>query len=78
MIEISVKNIKDIGALVKKVRLVKKLSQDRAASLAGVGRRFLSELEAGKKDSLEVGLVLQVLSRLGIKLKIEVKLNVET
>lgn len=69
--DVYAKNIKDIGLLVKKTRLAKNLSQERAAGLAGVGRRFLSELEAGKKPSLEVGLTLQVLSRLGIKLKLE-------
>ncbi|MEK7356415.1 MAG: helix-turn-helix domain-containing protein [Bdellovibrionota bacterium] len=69
------KNIKDIGILVRKVRVAKNLSQEKAAGLTGVGRRFLSELEGGKKPTLEFGLVLQVLNRLGIKLKLEAKID---
>lgn len=74
--ETLIKSPKDLGLLVKKVRLAKGLTQERAAGLTGVGRRFLSELESGTKETLEVGKVIQVLNRLGIKLKIETKLNV--
>ncbi len=76
--QIYAKNINEIGVLVRKVRRAKNLSQERAAGLTGVGRRFLSELESGKKQSLEFGLILQVLTRLGIKLKLEVKLDADS
>ena len=62
-----IKNPKDIGVLVKDVRKNKKISQEDIAQLAGVGRRFVSELENGK-STLEIGKVLQVLKRLGIDL----------
>ena len=43
------------------------LTQLDAAGLCGVGERFLSELERGKQ-SAELGKVLQVLRRLGLRL----------
>lgn len=43
------------------------LDQATAAGLAGVGPRFLSELERGK-ETVRLGLVLQVLDRLGLEL----------
>jgi transcriptional regulator with XRE-family HTH domain len=42
------------------------LDQVTAAGLAGVGVRFLGDLERGKSN-LRVGLVLRVLERLGIE-----------
>lgn len=71
--EFGIRSAKDIGLLVRKTRVAKGLSQEKAAGLTGVGRRFLSELESGEKETLELGKVLQVLSRLGLKLKIESK-----
>ncbi len=47
----------DLGRLVRKVREGRGLSQQEFADLAGVGRRFLSELENGK-PTLELGKVL--------------------
>ena len=55
----------DLGSLIRKVRSERALSQQTLADLAGVGRRFLSELENGKETS-EIGLVLRVASALGI------------
>lgn len=66
-----VKKPKDIGLLVRKIRIQKGLTQEKAAGLTGVGRRFFSELERGQKDSLDLGKVLQVLSRFGIQVKLE-------
>ena len=64
------RKVSDVALLVRKVRLEKKLSQEKAAGLTGVGRRFLSELESGQKETLELGKVLQVLSRLGIIIEV--------
>lgn len=57
--------VKDVGSLVREVRTAKKMSQRDFADLAGVGRRFLSELENGK-PTLEVGKVLATLLAAGI------------
>ena len=57
----------DLGRLVRKVREGRRLSQQEFADLAGVGRRFLSELENGK-PTLELGKVLKVVNAAGISL----------
>jgi y4mF family transcriptional regulator len=59
--------IGDIGKRVRAARKAMGMTQQRFADLAGVGRRFLIELEQGK-PSLEVGRVLAVCHAAGIKL----------
>ena len=54
-----------IGMLVRSERKRQKVTQVELASLAGVGVRFLRELENGK-DSCQLGLVLSVLMTLGV------------
>jgi y4mF family transcriptional regulator len=57
----------DIGKLVRDARKTMGMNQQRFADLAGVGRRFVSELESGKA-SLEIGRVLAVCKAAGIDL----------
>lgn len=59
--------MEDLGAFVIDHRKAERHTQQELADLAGVGRRFLSELEAGKPTA-EIGKVLQVLNALGIDL----------
>jgi HTH-type transcriptional regulator/antitoxin HipB len=58
---------RDIGVAVRIAREKMNLSQQRFADLAGVGRRFLSELENGKA-TIEFGKVLLVCKAAGIDL----------
>lgn len=58
---------KSLGSAIRKQRKSLGLSQFDAAGLCGVGERFLSELERGKRTA-ELGKVLQVLNRLGLRL----------
>jgi len=62
---ISIASAHDLGQLVREARERRKLSQQAFADLAGVGRRFISELENGKA-TLEFDKVLQVASASGI------------
>lgn len=55
----------DVGALVRDARVQQGVDQTETAGLSGVGVRFLGELERGK-PTLRLGLVLQVLGRLGM------------
>jgi y4mF family transcriptional regulator len=55
----------DLGPLIRAARRKLKLSQQAFADLAGVGRRFLGELEAGK-PSLEFDKVMKVCAAAGI------------
>ena len=59
---LGVKEVRNSPLLIH-IRKVK----TEVADLAGVGRRFLSELEAGK-PTLEIGKVLLVLTAAGIEL----------
>ena len=62
---IIIKNIRDVGELVKIRRKQLGMRQKEAAGLLGVGVRFLSELERGK-ETLSVGKVLSVVERLNL------------
>lgn len=57
----------EIGELVRRKRREIGMRQADLAALAGVGTRFLSELENGK-ETAEVGRVLRVCRRLGLDL----------
>lgn len=60
-------SVATLGALVRHQRQSLGFSQQRLADLAGVGRRFVSELESGK-PSLEFDRVLTCCTALGIDL----------
>ena len=62
-----IRSLDQLGEFVMTRRKAKKLTQQEFADLAGVGRRFVSELESGKPTA-EIGKVLKVLNALGIDL----------
>jgi HTH-type transcriptional regulator/antitoxin HipB len=64
---LKVEETADLGMLVREARKAMRLTQQEFADLAGVGRRFVSELEGGKA-SLEFGKVLGVCKAAGIDL----------
>jgi len=67
-----VSDISQIGAAIRKKRRDIGMRQAELAALAGVGVRFLSELENGK-PSAEIGKVVLVLRRLGLDLVIRLR-----
>ena len=58
-------NARDLGLYVRDQRRAARLNQTDLAAKAGVSRRWLSDLEAGK-PTIEVGLVFHVISALGL------------
>jgi y4mF family transcriptional regulator len=62
----------DIGKLVRQRRKGAGLTLQEAAAMAGVGVRFLSELERGK-PTLQLGLALQVLQLFGLELHVHAR-----
>jgi HTH-type transcriptional regulator / antitoxin HipB len=62
-----IESAQDIGPLVRAAREAQNMTQQSFADLAGVGRRFVSELENGKA-TLEFDKVLQVARAAGIDL----------
>ena len=60
----------ELGRIIRAARRAQGLRQDQLAGAAGVGVRFLSELERGKATA-RVGNTLAVLDELGCKVRIE-------
>jgi len=60
-------NSKELGEIIRLERKRQKVTQAELAALAGVGLRFLRELENGKA-SCQLGLTLEVLHSLGISI----------
>jgi len=64
-----VENPKEIGHLIRQRRKEAGLTLQDAAGMAGVGVRFLSELERGKA-TLQIGLAMEVLQLFGLELHV--------
>ena len=73
-----IQKTKDIGLLIKAKRNQKKLTQQELSEICGVGRRFISEIETGKKERYDLSLALRVLQRLGYEIQIIDKENYES
>jgi HTH-type transcriptional regulator / antitoxin HipB len=58
-----------LGKLIREVRTAQGLRQEQLAAAAGVGVRFLIELERGKPTA-QLGRALQVLDALGCRVDI--------
>ncbi len=61
--------MKELGALVARVRKSQGISQLELSQAADVGRRFVVELENGK-ETLQAGKMLKVISMLGIGIEL--------
>jgi y4mF family transcriptional regulator len=59
----------DIGMIVRGARRAAGLRQDELAGAAGVGLRFIVDLEAGKPTA-QIGKALQVLAALGCRIDV--------
>ena len=62
--------MKRLGQMVKQARQAQGLTQAQLAATAGVGVRFVRELEQGK-PSCHIGKVLTVVAMLGMTIKID-------
>ncbi len=60
----------ELGRIIRAARRAQGLRQDQLAGAAGVGVRFLSELERGKATA-RLGKALAVLAALGCTVRIE-------
>jgi y4mF family transcriptional regulator len=67
---ISIRAVADLGPRIRKQRKALGFSQQQLADLSGVGRRFVSELEAGK-STLEFDRVLLCCRALGLDVLIK-------
>ncbi|HVK86716.1 MAG TPA: helix-turn-helix domain-containing protein [Kofleriaceae bacterium] len=62
----AIRSTRELGNLVRRARRAEGLDQEGAAGFAGVGVRFFGDVERGKL-TVRLGLVLQVLHRLGLE-----------
>jgi len=65
-----------LGRLVRETRRALRLTQPDLALSAGVGVRFLVDIEKGKSTS-QIGKIMQVLAALGIQMSLSLPDNVE-
>jgi y4mF family transcriptional regulator len=72
MIMVFIADTETLGALVRAERKSQKLTQEQLAGLAGVGVRFVRELEAGK-ESCQLGRSLQVAQTLGLAVSVSTR-----
>ncbi len=62
--------VRGLGAALRDAREDAGLTQAQLADQAGVSRRWLSTVELGSRQGIEVGGVLKVLTALGLELMI--------
>ncbi len=60
---------KSFGLLIRIERRAQKLTQEQLAGVAGVGVRFVRELEAGK-ESCQLGRAIRVAAALGLTISV--------
>ncbi len=63
-----IRNTKDLGAYIRRIRRARGFSQVELAELAGVGVVYVSNLERGK-DTAEIGKALHLLQLLSVDLE---------
>ena len=64
-----IQDSKLFGSLIRKKRKDQRLTQEELAALAGVGVRFVRELERGK-ENCRIGLAFKVMQTLGLSLAV--------
>ena len=65
----SAQKIKKLGEMIRHSRKEQGLTQEQLAATAGVGVRFIRELELGK-ESCHIGKALTVVAMLGIDIEV--------
>ena len=66
---VSIRSVKELGALVRTLRAQLGFTQTEAAALCGVGRRWYVEFENGK-DTIRLGMAIRVLEAFGAHLSL--------
>ena len=74
--QVAIKSVPDLGLVIRSVRRTSKIRLDDLAATAGVSKQFASDVEHGK-PTVQLGLVLKLLSELGVPLKLEIPQDAE-
>ncbi|MDY0962456.1 helix-turn-helix domain-containing protein [Massilia sp. CFBP9026] len=65
--EISITSVGELGKLIRQTRKAQKMTQEDVSGLAGLGNRFIIDLEHGK-ETVQAQKVIDVLNLLGLDL----------
>ncbi len=65
--EISITSVRELGKLIRQTRKAQKMTQEDVSGLAGLGNRFIIDLEHGK-ETVQAQKVIDVLNLLGLEL----------
>ena len=68
---IPIHSASDLGVAVRAARRASKVRLDNLAATAGVSKQFTSDVEHGKA-TVRLGLVLKLLSELGVRLELDI------
>ena len=74
--QITVHSVANLGLVLRAVRRHSSVRLDDLAGTAGVSKQFASDVEHGK-PTVQLGLVLKLLSELGIPLMVDIPYEVE-
>lgn len=74
--QITIHSVSDLGLALRAVRRGSKVRLDDLAGMAGVSKQFASDVEHGK-STVQLGLVLKLLSELGVPLTLDVPKEAE-
>lgn len=74
--QITVNSVSDLGLALRAVRHSSNVRLDDLAGMAGVSKQFASEVEHGK-PTVQLGLVLKLLSELGVPLMLDIPREAE-
>ncbi|WP_313166675.1 type II toxin-antitoxin system Y4mF family antitoxin [Massilia oculi] len=65
--ETSITSVSELGKLIRQTRKAQKMTQEDVSGLAGLGNRFIIDLEHGK-ETVQAQKVIDVLNLLGLEL----------
>jgi transcriptional regulator with XRE-family HTH domain len=74
--QVPIQSVPELGLVVRSVRRTSKIRLDDLAATAGVSKQFASDVEHGK-PTVQLGLVLKLLSELGVPLTLDIPDDVE-
>lgn len=71
---VEIRSMKDVGAIVRRVRKAQKVNQTILAQASNVGIRLIVDIERGK-PTVQFDKLLTVMNRLGIALNVDIPME---
>jgi len=75
--QVTINSVADLGLTLRSVRRASKVRLDDLAATACVSKQFVSDVEHGK-PTVQFGLILKLLSELGIPMKLDIPAEAQT